>query len=63
MAERPILFCGLMVQKTIFGQDIEVDELKCPYGQVGDFLWVRETYCLGVKDNGEDVTIYKYTSM
>lgn len=42
-----------------FGQDIEVDELKCPYGQVGDFLWVRETYCLGVKDNGEDVTIYK----
>lgn len=32
---------------------------KCPYGKVGDRLWVRETYCLGVKDNGEDVTIYK----
>lgn len=29
---------------STFGQDIEVDELKCPHGKVGDFLWVRETW-------------------
>ena len=51
--ERPILFSGPMVRATLDGNktqtrrvvDDECSELaKCPYGQPGDILWVRETW-------------------
>lgn len=32
--------------------DGDDDEVKCPYGQVGDRLWVRETWCLADPDYG-----------
>jgi hypothetical protein len=32
---------------------------KCPYGQVGDRLWVRETFCVLAGDEGLDYTVYK----
>lgn len=47
-----------------FGQDIEVDELKCPYGQVGDFLWVRETWATKIKAVGNtphETVVYRAT--
>jgi hypothetical protein len=28
------------------GNSIKAESVKCPYGQVGDVLWVRETWCL-----------------
>lgn len=43
---------------STFGADIEVDDLRCPYGDIGDRLWVRETYC-NVVDGHGDRTIYK----
>jgi len=27
-------------------------DVKCPYGAVGDHLWVRETFCISPKDKG-----------
>ena len=32
------------------GFDNDVEIVKCPFGQVGDRLWVRETVCIAPKD-------------
>lgn len=49
--------------KKLSPQRINVRDLRflqfCHYGAVGDRLWVRETFCIGVRDSGEDVKIYK----
>ncbi|RNI26602.1 hypothetical protein [Rufibacter latericius] len=34
--------------------NVIVDEIKCPYGKVGDRLWVRETWCESVDINAVD---------
>jgi hypothetical protein len=31
----------------------------CPYGEVSDTLWVRETWCRGIARNGDNKIIYK----
>ena len=50
--ERPILFSPKMVQAILAGKKTETRRVitsafepgsKCPYGQPGDLLWVRET--------------------
>ena len=52
MNERPILFTGAMVRAILDGTKsatrrvvkVHADHTKCPYGNVGDRLWVRETW-------------------
>jgi hypothetical protein len=59
MNEHPILFSRKMVQAILAGKKSQTrrivkqdpqgkipftDELPCPYGHTGDFLWVRETF-------------------
>jgi hypothetical protein len=48
------LFDGQVVYKNDHFNEFSVDELRCPYGQVGDQLWVRETF-----SNTEYRTAYK----
>ncbi|WP_288230446.1 hypothetical protein [uncultured Desulfovibrio sp.] len=48
--KRPILFNGDMVRSILAGQKTQtrrpVDpQRQCPFGQPGDRLWVRETFC------------------
>jgi hypothetical protein len=59
MKERPILFSGPMVRAILDGRKTQTRRVvkkipahamdatwvkcHCPYGQVGDYLWVRET--------------------
>ena len=46
--ERPILFNYEMVRAVITGNKTQTRRVKksetCPYGEVGDRLWVRETH-------------------
>lgn len=55
MSERPILFSAPMVKAILDGQktmtrrvnsigEYYISDKKCPYGVVGDRLWVRETW-------------------
>jgi hypothetical protein len=59
MNEHPILFSRKMVRAILAGKKSQTrrivkqnpqgkvpftDELPCPYGHTGDFLWVRETF-------------------
>lgn len=64
MKERPILFSAPMVQAILTGNKTQtrrvyklppsqaVDIAKCPHGQVGDRLWVRETWATKIKTVG-----------
>ena len=56
MKERPILFSTEMVRailddrktmtrRVVKPQPPEDWGVKCPYGKIGDVLWVRETFC------------------
>lgn len=50
---RPILFSGAMVRAILEGQKTQTRRIvhpktankPCPYGVIGDTLWVRETFC------------------
>jgi hypothetical protein len=49
--ERPILFSGEMVRAILDGRKTQTRRVvkpqptsRCPYGAVGDHLWVRETW-------------------
>ncbi len=50
--ERPILFNSLMVRAILGGTKTQTRRKfknigdKCPYGSVGDRLWVREKFCI-----------------
>lgn len=48
MKERPIIFSSQMVRAILDGRKTQtrrlVKETRCPYGEVGDRLWVRETW-------------------
>ena len=51
MTERPIMFKGPMVRAILDGTKTQTRRLVnvkrgCPYGCVGDRLWVRETFSL-----------------
>ena len=61
--ERPILFSGPMVRAILDGRKtqtrraikphiIDMVPERCPYGKVGDNLWVRETWSILPEDLG-----------
>lgn len=54
--ERGILFSAPMVRKILGNQKYQTRRVKktyiCPYGRVGDLLWVRETW--GLHAYGDD---------
>jgi hypothetical protein len=50
---RPILFSAEMVRAILEGKKTQTRrvvkysrDVHCPYGEVGDRLWVRETWCM-----------------
>jgi len=50
MKNKPILFSTPMVQALLAGQKTQTRRIKkddiCPYGKIGDLLWVKETFRL-----------------
>jgi hypothetical protein len=56
----PILFSGDMVRAILAGRKTMTRRVvkglseKCPYGKIGDVLWVREKFRLGVSVFDED---------
>jgi hypothetical protein len=65
MKERPILFRDEMVRAILDGRKTQTRRVvkngvqKCPYGQAGDRLWVRETY--GLDPYRPGVILYRAT--
>lgn len=74
MKEHPILFSTEMVKAILEGRKTQTRrviskperyehirncDFCCPYGQVGDRLWVRETWALLAGDEGLDYFVYK----
>jgi hypothetical protein len=70
MKDKPILFSTPMVQALLVGQKTQTRRIKkseiCPYGKIGDLLWVRETFCQDARfsttykaDNAENDFILK----
>ena len=63
--QRPILFSGSMVRAILAGQKTQTRRVlkksvervkdKCPYGQAGDILWVRETWRPALSESHECV--------
>ena len=55
MKERPILFKGEMVRAIMEGRKTQTRRIaksdKCPYGKIGDRLWVRESFRLSTWDD------------
>jgi hypothetical protein len=66
VTERPILFSAPMVRAILAGtktQTRRIVKLKahtCPYGQAGDRLWVRETWCHQYPHEGAPDRKYVY---
>jgi len=71
MKEHPILFSGAMVRAILDGRKTQTRRvvkvpstctppLKCPYGEVGGRLWVRETWMPDAPRDGswDDVAFY-----
>ncbi|HGM5243509.1 TPA: hypothetical protein ACKPZK_002452 [Serratia marcescens] len=62
MKERPVIFNGEMVRAIIDGRKTQTRRiakadnsnhlLGCPFGQVGDRLWVRETFAVLGNEDG-----------
>ena len=59
--ERPILFSKDMVLAILNGKKTQTrricknESAKCPYGQIGDILWVRETHYIVNKPHWIDL--------
>jgi hypothetical protein len=55
MKERPILFSGAMVRAILDGRKSQtrMNFHRCPYGAVGDRLWVRETWAASLDSDGD----------
>lgn len=69
ISERPILFSGNMVRAILDGRKTQTRrvvkpqptmcEARCPYGQPGDRLWVKETFRLRCETELLDVVEYR----
>lgn len=78
MKERPIIFSGPMVRAILDGRktqtrrvckgqrelsnvhDFQID--RCPFGQPGDLLWVRETWRIGAWDQDAGCVALDYSA-
>ncbi len=76
MKERPILFSGAMVQAILEGSktmtrrvvkapkftgpEMAGVDFRCPYGHIGDRLWVRETWCPSFAADDDSANGYCY---
>jgi len=72
MRERPILFSTEMVKAILESRKTQTrrviknytyednlnSDVRCPYGQVGDRLWVRETFVLESDEEYQDESFY-----
>lgn len=66
MSEKPIIFNAQMVRAILDGSKTQTRRVvkiaggqiipRCPYGQVGDKLWVRETWA---RDDDDGVLMYR----
>lgn len=62
MKERPVIFNGEMVRAIVDGRKTQTRRiakadnsnhlLGCPFGQIGDRLWVRETFAILGNEDG-----------
>lgn len=73
--ERPILFSGAMVRAILDGRKSQTRRVvtpqlryigRCPYGQPGDRLWVKETHYVesaGYRDGSVRRVLYRATEL